>query len=201
MFLSVPGITTKDQPPGKLRNLTLALIADRFPHNVWTHVHTDGSAEEGQNMVAVESTSDTQMVTPLLSRFPVAFSAPTFELKHWPFAQLQSACWRVGNKWETSPFSMSTRQALNSADPDQMIQGLQSSLVKLTAQFPVSLQWVPANVGLTGNKTANRPQKLAVELCRPKSVTYREAKTLLHSRFNGDWKKRQGWIPDTPSPN
>ena len=36
--------------------------------------------------------------------------------------------------------SLSTLQALNSADPDQMIQGLHSSLAKLTAQFSVSLQ-------------------------------------------------------------
>ena len=43
MFLSVPGITSKEQLPGELRNLTLALIA----HTAWTHVYTDGSAEEG----------------------------------------------------------------------------------------------------------------------------------------------------------
>ena len=30
MFMSVPGITSKDQLPGELRNLTLILIADRF---------------------------------------------------------------------------------------------------------------------------------------------------------------------------
>ena len=47
MFLSAPGITSKEQLPGELRNLTLALIADRFPHTAWTHVYTDGSAEEG----------------------------------------------------------------------------------------------------------------------------------------------------------
>ena len=47
MFLSVPGITSKEQLPGELRNLTLALIADRFPHTAWAHVYTDGSAEEG----------------------------------------------------------------------------------------------------------------------------------------------------------
>ena len=51
MFLSVPGITSKEQLPGELRNLTLALIADRFPHTVWTHVYTDGSAEEGMKNV------------------------------------------------------------------------------------------------------------------------------------------------------
>ena len=33
MFLSVPGITSKEQLLGELRNLTLALIADRFPHS------------------------------------------------------------------------------------------------------------------------------------------------------------------------
>ena len=47
--------------------------------------------------------------------------------------------------------SLSTLQALNSADPDQMIQDLLSSLAKLTALHSVSLQWVPAHVGLTGN--------------------------------------------------
>ena len=47
MFRNVPGITTKDQLPGELRNLTLTLIANRFPHNVWTHVCTDGYAKEG----------------------------------------------------------------------------------------------------------------------------------------------------------
>ena len=47
MLLSVPGITSKEQLHGELTNLTLALIADRFPYNVWTRVYTDGSAEEG----------------------------------------------------------------------------------------------------------------------------------------------------------
>ena len=46
------------------------------------------SAEEGKKMVAAQSTSDTQMVTPLPSRFLVAFRAPTIKLKYRPFAQL-----------------------------------------------------------------------------------------------------------------
>ena len=41
MFLSVPGITSKERLPRDFRNLTLALIADRFPHNVWTLIYTD----------------------------------------------------------------------------------------------------------------------------------------------------------------
>ena len=58
-------------------------------------------------MVAAESTSDTQMVTPLPHQFLVAFSAPTIELRYWLFVQLQSTCWRVGKKWEILPSSLS----------------------------------------------------------------------------------------------
>ena len=100
-------------------------------------------------------TSDTQMVTPLPSRFLVAFS--------------QSTCWRAGKKMGNIAIftdSLSTLQALNSADPDQMIQGLHSSLAKVTAQFSVSLQWVPAHVGLTYMKKQTDLQKSAVRLRR-----------------------------------
>ena len=48
----------------------------------------------------------TQMVTPLPSRLLVAFSAPTIELRYWQFVQLQSTFWRVGQKWEISPSSL-----------------------------------------------------------------------------------------------
>ena len=89
--------------------------------------------------------------------------------------------------------SLSTLQALNSADLDQMIQGLHSSLAKLTAQFTVSLQWVPAHVGLIGNEKADRLAKISSQAPQTQNpVTYREAKTLLHFRYNGDWKKQNG---------
>ena len=71
-----------------------------------------------------------------------------------------------------------------------MIQGLHSSLAQLTAQFPVSPQWVPAHVGLGENETADRLTKIGDEALQTQNpVTYREAKAFLHARFNGDWKK------------
>ena len=96
IFLSVPGITSKEQLPGELRNLTLALTADRFPHTAWTHVYTDGSAEEGMKnsgsgVYTRSSDGDTTS-----SQFLVAFSAPTIELRYWLLVQLQSTRWRVG---------------------------------------------------------------------------------------------------------
>ena len=93
---------------------------------------------------------------------------------------------------------MSTLQALNSADPDQMIQGLHSSLAKLTAQHSVSLQWVPAHVGQTGNERADRLAKMgsqAPQIQNP--VTYREAKTLLHSSTPGSMETGRKKTVDT----
>ena len=72
--------------------------------------------------------------------------------------------------------SLLTLQALDTADPDQMIQGLHPSTTKLTAQFSVSLQWVPAQVGLAGNETADRLAKIGSQAPQTQNpVTYREA--------------------------
>ena len=110
MFLSVPGITPKEQLPVELRNLTLALIADRFPRTAWTHVYTDGSAEEGMEnggsgVYIRYSDGDTTSFWLL-----VVFSAPTIELRYWLFVQLQSTCWRVEKKREISPSSLTLYQ-------------------------------------------------------------------------------------------
>ena len=198
MFLSVPGITSKEQLPGELRNLTLALIADRFPHIAWTHVYTDGSAEEGMKnggsgVYSRYSDGDTTSLS-----VPGGLQCSNYR------AEILAICTaaehllvrrkKMGN---IAIFidSLSTLQALNSADPDQMIQGLHSSLAKLTAQFSVSLQWVPAHVGLTGNKKADRLAKIGSQAPQTQNpVTYGEAKTLLHSRYNGDWKKDNGTV-------
>ena len=69
-----------------------------------------GLLRRGWKMAAAESTSDTQIVTPLPSWFLVAFSAPTIELRYWLFVQLQSTCQRVWKKWELSPSSLTPCQ-------------------------------------------------------------------------------------------
>ena len=194
--LSVPGITSKEQLPGELRNLTLALIADRFPHNVWTRVYTDGSAEEGMKIggsgvyIKYPDGNTTSLSVPgglQCSNYRAEILAICTAAEH-----LLESGKNMGNIAIFTD-SLSTLQALNSADPDQKILGLHSSLAKLTAQHSVSLQWVPAHVGLTGNETADRLAKIGSQALQTQNpVTYREAKTFLHSRYTGDWKKENG---------
>ena len=48
-------------------------------------------------------------------------------------------------------------------------------------------------MGLTGNETADRLAKIGSQAPQTQNpVTYREGKTLLHSWYNGDWKKENG---------
>ena len=92
-----------------------------------------------------------------------------------------------GKKWKISPL------LLTPCPPYQIIQGLHTSLAKLTARFPVYLQRVSVHVGLIGNETADKFAKIGCQALQTEnSVTYREAKTLLNSRLNGDGKKENG---------
>ena len=193
IFLSVPGITSKEQLPGELRNLTLALIADRFPHTAWAHVCTDGSAEEemkngGSGVYIRYSDGDTTSLLVPGGLQCSNYRAETLAICTAAERLLESRK-KMGNIAIFTD-SLSTLQALNSADPDQMIQSLHFSIAKLTAQFSVSLQWVPAHVGLTGNEKADRLANRQSGSADTKYVTYREVKTLL--TYNGDWKKDNG---------
>ena len=143
MFLSVPGITSKEQLPGELRNLTLALIADRFPHTAWTHVYTDGSTEEGMKnggsgvYIRYSDGDTTSLSVPgglQCSNYRAEILTISTATEH-----LLESREKMGNIAIFTD-SLSALQALNSADPDQKIQSLHSSLAKLTAQFTVSLQ-------------------------------------------------------------
>ena len=53
---------------------------------------------------------------------------------------------------------------------------------------PVTLQWVPAHVGLSGNEHADRLAKTGGQLSQPTNpVTYQELKLLLHARYRARW--------------
>ena len=197
MFLSVPGITSKEQLPGELRNLKLALIADRFPHTAWIHVYTDGSAEEGMKnggsgVYIRYSDGDTTSLS-----VPGGLQCSNYR------AEILAICTAAEHLLESRKKkgniaiftdSLSTLQALNSADPDQMIQGLHSSLAKLTAQLSISFQQVPDRKRKSRQTRKNRQSGSAdTESCHlqrgqdtfPLSVQWR-------------LEERQRWISGTP---
>ena len=117
------------------------------------------------------------------------------QLRYWLFVQLQSTCWTVGKKWEISPSSPTLRQHIKPST--QLIQTRWSKTCTpplpswhLCLQYPSSgclLMW-----DWQETKKQTDLQKSAVRLRRHRILSPREAKTLLHSRYNGDWKKYNG---------
>ena len=88
---------------------------------------------------------------------------------------------------------MSALQALDSPDPEPMIQTLKTSLTNLNQIAQTTLQWVPAHVGLIGNEHADRLAKDGSKLCQPLvPTTYEDTKTLLQSTFRNSWQQRNG---------
>ena len=67
------------------------------------------------------------------------------------------------------------------------------NIFTFTTQATCSLSLRRQHVGLKGNEKADRLAKLGSQAPQTQNpVTYRETKTLLHSRCNGDWKKDNG---------
>ena len=202
MFLSVPGITSKELLPGELRNLTLALIADKYLHNVWIYVCTDGFAEEsmengGSGVYIRYADGDTTSLW-----VPGGLQCSSYHTEILAICtgaeQLLESGKQMGNI-AVSTDSLSALQALSLAHPDQLIQGLHSSHSKLTAQFSVSLQWVPAHVGLTGNgrsrQTCKNQQSGPAD-----TVTCHLQGGQDTSRLPVQWRleERRRWIPGAP---
>ena len=189
--LSVPGITSRDQLAPDLKSLTLQMIEEKFPPDTWTHVYTDGSAAEavrdgGSGVLVRFSDGATKSVSVPGGKLCTNYQAEILAIK--TAADFLTELGKdMGNVVIFSD-SMSTLQALQSPDPDQHIKQLHSSLANLTAQTPVTLQWVPAHVGLSGNEEADRLAKAGSQLQQPDiPVTYQELKTLLHSRYKAKW--------------
>ncbi|KAK7501859.1 hypothetical protein BaRGS_00006945 [Batillaria attramentaria] len=135
--LRVPGITTKDQQPAALKTLTLAMIEDSYPASSWTHVYTDGSAEEATHnggsgvYVRFPDGEQTSIAVPggkLCSNFRAEVLAITTAADF-----LSSSIKPLGN---ISIFtdSMSTLQALDSPDPGVG----QTAMMHRAASIPVT---------------------------------------------------------------
>ena len=83
VYTTVPFLIPGEQADTVKRALTLAMIAERYPQEAWTHVYTDCSAT---NAVADGSAgiSYTRMMRPQNAVSPQASTAPTTEQKQKP---------------------------------------------------------------------------------------------------------------------
>ena len=189
--LSIPGITGRDDQPAALKTLTQAMIDESYPASSWTHVYTDGSAEEatrngGSGIYVRFADGDSSSLAIPGGKLCSNFRAEVLAIK--TAADFLSSCDKPLGKVSILTDSMSTLQALNAPDAGPLIESLKASLASLTEKAHTTLQWVPAHTGLPGNERADRLAKEGSRLTQPTSpATYEETKTLLRSSSKREW--------------
>ena len=83
----------------------------------------------------------------------------------------------------------SVLENLQAPAKDENTQSLQSALFNLSEQCTIALQWIPSHCQIDGNERADRLSKSGSKQEQfEHPVSYPEAKTLVKSQFQQNWK-------------
>ena len=183
----IPGLAAKGtQAPELQKALTLEMIQSRYPKNTWTHVFTDGSAENavrngGSGAYIRHPDGTTYSLSIPAGDLSSNYRAEVHALKAATELLIEEDCNQQNIVLLSD--SLSALQSLTNGPTDFRTQQLHNSLRTLSDNNRVVLQWVPAHVGIAGNETADRLVKAAAKLPQPHfSTTYKEVKTLLKQK-------------------
>ena len=197
----IPGLAAKGtQAPELQKALTLEMIHSRYPKSTWTHVFTDGSAENavrngGSGAYICRSDGTTSSLSIPAGDLSSNYRAEVHALKAATELLIEEDCKQQNIVLLTD--SLSALQSLTNGPTDFRTQQLHNSLRTLSDNNRVVLQWVPAHVGIAGNETADRLAKAAAKLPQPHfSTTYKEVQTLLKQKQKSAWRlKNSGYDP------
>ena len=199
--LDVPGLLSKEvQSPPTQKSLTQEMIQERYPSHSWTQAYTDGSAQQ-----AIRNGDSGALIkfpdgTPATLSLAVGKKSSNYRAEVEALAAAVDHLQQENVRQQNIVFlsdCLSALQALSSGPSDNSSRHLQETLHALSQHNNVTLQWIPAHVGVLGNETADRLAKEGSRLPQPQPLTtYKEAKTLLKRNFAEDWiKQNDGYNP------
>ena len=196
---SIPDISTKSRDSeASLKTLTLAELDKSYPATAWTHVFTNGSAENATR----NGGCGVYIRQP--NKPPITIALPGGDLcSNYRAEAAQALLTATGTvtQLETRPKrvvlltdSLSVLQSLASGNPEEYIlRNLIQSLNSETSRTTVVLQWIPAHTGIHGNEVTDQLAKEGSKKQQPKSkLSYQEAKTLIRNKRLTDFKHRNG---------
>ena len=169
--LEVPGLSSRqDQTQPLERAATLEMLDDKYPPAVWTHIYTDGSAENaikngGSGVYARTPDGQTQS-------FSNASGSKCSNFKAEVLALQTAAAYITESNPEKSVIltdSKAALQSLCSESPDRDIKKLQQDLSQIPSSCKVVLQWIPAHCGILGNEMADHLAKTGSKKPQPSS--------------------------------
>ena len=156
---TIPGITTKEnQSEAVLRALALEEIDEHYPAAIWTHIYTDGSAENATRNGGCGAYIKRPDKPPLSVSAPGGILCSNYRAE---VLALLNATETIIS-WEEKPKkavvltdSLSALQALMSDEPDTTQKKLTENINTLAQTTCVVLQWIPAHTGIRGNEMAD----------------------------------------------
>ena len=194
----IPGINPKGtQSELERKAVTLEFIQENYPKEEWTHVYTDGSAEEATR------NGGSGIFLTLADGRKVHHCMPTG--KHSTNYKAEAEALRLAaeivtnNKDNTNPrvafFSdaLSVIQALQN-HKNKELNELASAMHNAQQAFEkIVIQWIPSHCDIQGNEEADRLAKEGSRMPQENQpVTYEEAKTMVKKT------QRRRWLDEHP---
>ena len=176
---TVPQLIPDEQDDMVKKALTLAMIAERYPKEAWTHVYTDGSATnavaDGGAGISVTfpdgETSD--------SSLPTGKHCTNYRAETEALMQAASIVQTSDNNSYQVVFlsdALSVLQAFQNNKLPHLTEALQS----VARDRRVVLQWIPAHCGVPGNEQADRLAKQGAKEEQPEnSNSYSEIRSII----------------------
>ena len=173
------------------------MLQIKYPSHTWIRCYTDGSADD-----AVKN-GGSGIYTTHPDRVPSSTAVPAGKrctnYKAEVFALLTASESMRENTGKCIVFltdCLSTMQDLESGPSELQSQELLKSLLNLSSNNKVIVQWVPSHIGLLGNDKADCLAKQGSRMQQPEvPSSYREIRTILRQKFLEDWRESNSYNP------
>ena len=195
IVLDVHGVGAKgSHSEAELRSLTLEMLDKDYPPNTWTHIFTDGSAENavrnGGGGIYIKFPDGSRIEKSIpTGQLSTNFRAEACALLH--------ATETLNAREEMSTHSViltdcrSLLQSLQTEEESQIMRNIRHALEPHTKRTHLTLQWIPSHCGVSGNEQADRLSKAGSRQEQPSHpVSYKEARTMLKSQFKTEWRQK-----------